>query len=1021
MSSDNESRQTDPLQNIFSDIEKILNFMEVKDMKAANDAETTESKNNAELWMNAKLEMDSYITYKNYWTIGMFKEIESTSKLNDIRYWMNNPFNVPTNFRDNLLLKGREAFLKEYVETNEYYRMLNGLPPVDTPSEDFIYLSEPVRNQLHVTDKPVHELSTLIQNNYMATEEYKEVVKNNPDKKYLHYLGLYKIDTFTARNAKDFEIIRYPLNHADINPNLANAFSSLYNDYREYVMVALYNEQFEGIYENYRTFMGMMIIAFTLMQISNKGVESLNDCNFIDDSVLHTLLSMYGIPDTLLLTNEVRRKLAIHMKQLIQEKGTDEVYYDLIDIMGYQDVTISKLLLMKGQQFNKETGETIKDENGNILYDPYFLQVDLNDKNPYETISSGNAVKYNYHDIIDSDPTWWDIADTRKMLQEKLYSESDSKYVSVNATIHQMKYMFESIYFIRMILDNKNYTDNFDIEIPEVFGTESVSIFDIVVFIIAATCMNYGLTGEIFNEPDKLYITSGFNFDMDLDSFMEYINNTKYIDKDKLMSFMEDLTMHSSDDINRLFNEILYPLREWLELKISRSTIKEEFNEYENIYRALFTYDASNNSFLNDFEMPMETIRKKYNISEDDILAFKHFFPRTMNGDVITIDSYKDSRYKDPFVSRYNLIDWFIHIIIETPYGEDDRGYLYFHDILNCDDIKTLSNPDGTRIFMDYIDGDIGWEINQQAVNKALELINNLPDDMLRNAAFQVMTPVLNSNGKQYMADEKLPASIRNNIYKSIFEEKITMDIQGLCTPPKTYLEYLFRKNKKLYNILIDGNRFENNKEVWMNDILSIVTALETELNIHMKYFEQSVLGPELFFKPLITMLNFFKSTFVRFTKTGLSYQFGDKMDVGGNSNMFKLFDSVNFVIHFVTLANRGFDSQFGLYDTEHSLKYHLVFKDRSEMLTMTSEGFDAQVRTSRMGSIRMVDEVKFFKNGEPVDPNGNESMWYVGESNNGRYSNEEEIIFKAREKLAKIQNQQVDLNGWKNYVESYN
>ena len=1020
MNSDKESRQTNPLQNVFSDVEKILDFMEVKDLKAANDAETTDSKNAAEMWMNAKLEKDNYITYKNYWNIGMFKEVASTAKLIDIQKWINNPLNVPNDFRNNLLIKGREAFLNSYEETNDYYRILNGLPPYNTPESEYIYLSEPVRNQLHATDIPVHMLSALIQNNYMATDEYKQVLADNPDKTYLKYLGIYKIDIFTARNAKDFEIIRYPLNHADINSNLLNAFSSLYNDYREYVMVALYNENFEGLYKNYRTFMGMMIIAFTLMQISNKGVESINNCNFIDDSVLHTLLSMYGIPDSLLLTNEVRRNLAIHMKRLIQEKGTDEVYSDLINIMGYQDVEISKLLLMKGQQFDKTTGDPIKDENGNNKYEPYFLQVSIDDKNPYDTISSGNAPKYSYHDIIDSDPTWWDLVDTRKLLQDKLYSEAYSKYVSIHATVHQMKYIFESIYFSRMILDNKQYTDDFTIEIPEVLGTQKVSIFDLIIFLISAACMNYNLSGKIFTDKDHLYATTGFNFDMDLDSFTEYVNNTKYVDKEKLMSFMENLTMHSSDDINRIFNDIMYPLREWLELKISRSTNRDEYIEYENIYKSLFTYDASNNVFMNNFEMPLETIRKEYDISSDDLLAFQHFFPRTMTGEVITIDTYKDSRYKDPFISRYNVIDWFIHIIIETPYGEDDRGYLYFHDILNNPDLRTLANPDGTRIFMDYKDEEKGWEINKQAVDKAIELIDKLPDDMLRSAAFQVQTPILNSGGKQFAADEKLPAKIRTEIYKNILKEKITMDIQGLCVPADTYSEYLFRKNKTLYNILMDG-RFENNKEAWLNDIMSVITAVETELNIHMKYFEQSILGPELFFKPLLTMMNFFKSTFVKFTKSGLSYQFGDKMDTGGNSNMFKMFDEVQFVIHFVTMANRGFDSQFGLYDTEHLAKYHINLNDRSEIFRMTSTGFDATVREARMGSIHMVDEIKFYKNGEPIDPTGYDSFWISGEPGTGRWSEEDNIIFRAREKVANAKLQEYDLDGWKNFVESYN
>lgn len=1015
-----DSKQTDPLQDLFSDIKKILDFIEIKDMSEATKYETTESKNNADMWINARLGVDTYSTYRMHWTVSMFQEVVSNAKLNDIRYWIEHPYNVPVDFRENLLKRGREAFISSYEEKNDYYRMLNGLPSYGTPEAEYIYLTEPTRNQLHATDDPIHLLSPLIQNNYMGTDEYREVLKNNPDKKYLKYLGLYKIDIFSARRAKDFDIIRYPLNRSDINPNLINTFASLYDDYREYVMTTLYNQNLEGVYNNYRSFMGVLIMSFVLLQINNKATESISSRKFLDDSVLHIILSMYDIPRTLLMTNEVRRNLVINMLKLVREKGTDDIYYDLITILGYQDIIVSKLMLMKGQKFDKDNNYVTTSD-----IEPYFLQVDLQDANPYDTITSGSAPIHEYHKIVDDDPTWWDLPDTQKILKESNYTIADSKYIMIEAVIHQIKYLFESIYFTRLILDNKTFTDEFLIEIPEIFGTEMVSIYDLMVFIISATCMNNSLSGEIISEESKLIATAGFNFDMDLDSFTEFINTTEYVDKERVMAFMENLTMKNPADINRLFNDVMYPMREWLELKISNADNRREYIEYESIYRALYTYDATRNSFLNDFEVPLESIRKKYGLSVDELLAYQHFYPRTIGGEAVTIDIYNasinETRYKYPFLERYKPIDWWIHVIIETPYGDDDRGYVYFHDILNSNDIRELTNPDGTRVFMDYEDGEIGWEVNTQAVEKALYLIDKLDEKALHSAYFQVNTPVLNSGGKVFKEGDMLPATIRAGIYKEILKEKLLMDIQGLAVPPKTYVEYLYRKNPKLYNLLVGGDRFNLDKESWLNDVMRIVMAVETELNLHMKYFEQSVVGSELFFKPLITLIKHFKSTYVNFAKTGLKYMFADKIDTGGNSNMFKLYDEVKFIVHFVTLANRGFDSQFGLYDTEHRAKFHILMKDRSEILRMVGTGFDAEVREERMGSIHIVDEMKFFKNGKPIDPSGDPSSWYSGEPGTGRWSEEDEVIMKIRNGTATIVNNPVDLDGWKDFVESYN
>ena len=102
---------SDPLQNLFSDIKKILDFVEIKDQVAANEAETTDSKNMAELWMNALAEADSYSSYRNWWTIAMFQEILPNMAIVDIRKYIDNPYTIPAKYHDSILEKGRALFL----------------------------------------------------------------------------------------------------------------------------------------------------------------------------------------------------------------------------------------------------------------------------------------------------------------------------------------------------------------------------------------------------------------------------------------------------------------------------------------------------------------------------------------------------------------------------------------------------------------------------------------------------------------------------------------------------------------------------------------------------------------------------------------------------------------------------------------------------------------------------------------------------------------------------------------------
>ena len=771
-------KQINPLQQVFADVKKILEFIEFKDKIRAQENETDESIKLAEIYLAAVIKDDTYLRYHNWWTKEMFQEIIPSARLQDIQYFMANPYSVPLAFQEELLIKGREKFLETFEEQNDYYRMLMGLPPYKEDKSNYIYLSEELQSQYQVENIPIHELSEIIQNNYMSTDEYKEVLENNPDKEYLKYLGIYKIDLYTARKAKDFEIIRYPQNRSDINPNLLKVFNQLYDSYREYVVVALYNEKLENVYTNYRTFMRLLIQIYVLLHINNRCIEAAIDYNYLDDTVLHTLLTMYGIDSSILLSKEDKRKIATHIRKLIQNKATNDIYYDLIDLLGYEDVTISKLLLMKGQDF----------ENGKALdtNTPYFLKVDLKNDNLYKAIKDGNYTTYSYHDIIDKDPTWWDLPDVKELLNNSQYTISDSKYITIDATIHQMQYMLETIFFIRMILDNKYATNNFSIQIPELFQ-ESINIFDIIVFIIVATCMANGLSGEILHsdfiygyyhndkfytsedyiqlckkstvkyyldipsnkvykydfltklfyevtnvvQQDELLAMSGFNFDLNVPDLLNYINNSQYIDKEKLLSFIQNLSMNDINDVSRIYNNIIIPLREWLEKKIVNAEDKDEYVEYENIYRALFTYDATKNSFYDYHEMPLEIIQQKYGLSDEELLSFKYFYPHNLDNTTVTTDNngiiYDASgRYKFPFLKYDNEIDWFVHPILSTPYGDDDRGFVYFYDILNTDDLRTLTNPDGTRVFMDYIDEEVGWEINHDVVNKVIELIESV-------------------------------------------------------------------------------------------------------------------------------------------------------------------------------------------------------------------------------------------------------------------------------------------------------
>jgi hypothetical protein len=489
------------------------------------------------------------------------------------------------------------------------------------------------------------------------------------------------------------------------------------------------------------------------MQISNKSLEAILNKNFLDDSVIYTILSMYGIKKGTLLSNKIRRNLVINLFKLIQNKGTSDIYYELIKILQYQGINVSKLMLIKNQKFDENSnyntsftnGEAISSfsdmnkisfpeyvNNANIdAYalesDLYFIKINILDKNPYDTITKGKASIYNYHDIVDTDPTWWDLEDTQHLLKYANYTIADTKYIMIESVVSQIEYLFESIYFPKMIIDNKLATDNFKITIPDLLGDENISLYDLMIFIIASTCMISNLKGNFpfsSNKDVGLFAISGFNFNINIELLLEYLNTTEYIDKDKIINSIDNIRMSDITDISRLYDDIIYPLREWLEYRLAASNEKKEYLEYESVYRALYTYDILD-SMIDDFDMPIEVIRNKYNLSKEDINAYMHFYPRTLTGEAIKIEDIPNQiRYTLPFVSNDVNVKWYVPIVINDPdFGIINRGNIYFHDILNSDDIRTLTDESSNRILYDWED-DTGWKINQLELDELINKIN---------------------------------------------------------------------------------------------------------------------------------------------------------------------------------------------------------------------------------------------------------------------------------------------------------
>ena len=145
-----------PINRLYSDISHILKTLTIKYKYKADELETMDSKERADRYINALSGTDTFYQYDDYST-NEFMEAGITDE-NAIQYYKKNRFEIPEEFRSKLLTLRRARELNEYVETNNYYRMLIGLP--DLGDTDYIYIPKDLCEKFNIPeDIPVHEVA----------------------------------------------------------------------------------------------------------------------------------------------------------------------------------------------------------------------------------------------------------------------------------------------------------------------------------------------------------------------------------------------------------------------------------------------------------------------------------------------------------------------------------------------------------------------------------------------------------------------------------------------------------------------------------------------------------------------------------------------------------------------------------------------------------------------------------------------------------------------------------------------
>lgn len=709
-----------PMSRFYDDMIQILKSMTIKYSYRAKQYETFSVRSNAERYLLAYEHKDTFFTYDDY-EYNDF--IQANHHLDEatITTYMNDLSATPISLQSLMLNNRRKKILKDYVELNDYYRMLNGLPNLDETDLIF-YLPKDLCDKYNIPYKmPIHEIEDKLGSYYIRViqstgyiDKLIEENKDYPEAEYLSHLGTKRISIANARRGRNFEILY--LNEYNIMDTTYKEFLRVYNECRLYFMTTAYIPEYSRFIDNYDNFIAMCIFIMTIQQLSMRALKYATDREFYDTRAIQLLYETYGIPFNTKIDNLTQKQIAQNVNVMVQRKASDKVILDLSSVLGFNGVEIYEYYLMKQRLFdakgrplfikkktvNKHTGKEEEVYDYENMYKLYFQRVNIVDKDLHASLLDPlNSV--NYYDITYYDPFWWEDDSLKKEIWETEYNVVETKYLGLAIPYRLTEMLFESVVQFRMIQDKNIELKDIKVDLPKITD-KPCTLPEVIMLMCAMLCRRRHISGMIYTMPSQLVhvmevLDQDINktedykevFGFDFDAFKpEVIEETRKILEGFLVEREYVISNGHDVDIRGDGTQDTYSPTHLVRFEENKKaldtftnylvTISSEFGVSADMKREAF------NKLFEDVENLYHFLSYRISVSHDpkEIYAIRKFYDTAFYtkeiSDMFEIDVKNNKEY-----TYENWLDDHAHHLYEWLSGvKDDELYHYMNHIIVC-------------------------------------------------------------------------------------------------------------------------------------------------------------------------------------------------------------------------------------------------------------------------------------------------------------------------------------------------
>ena len=350
--------------------------------------------------------------------------------------------NIPPSYRNAITEKARQDYIDNYIELNEYYRTICGLPRINDygiPIRDYEYHFVDNVNPWNVTY--IHELN----HDAIMYLEQKGILNeirqdySSSEYEYLDYITC-NISPYTARKADNYSLLYCP--EENVDELIRNKFIRKYNENRLFTIATYYTEGLKLTSPYYSSFIGMMIMLMTIMDLIAELQEHIVKKDLMDKRCIQFIFEMYGIPYYNSIPIKYQHRICKNINQLIRYKSSAQGMLNLIDLFGAENIEVFRYFILRDRNIDKW---------GDIVYD----QVMTTEINPNDIIDHDEALLPGSHlsgsildipfpteDFLESGNKLVVSADEKLLIEDTDYHINVENKLVLNKSVNDIRYDF---------------------------------------------------------------------------------------------------------------------------------------------------------------------------------------------------------------------------------------------------------------------------------------------------------------------------------------------------------------------------------------------------------------------------------------------------------------------------------------------------------------------------------------------------------------------------------------------------